>query len=63
MCGIIGFKGETAGSVIFESLKRLEYRGYDSWGIALDGDKISILRKIGKISERQELTENTWSIR
>jgi len=54
MCGIIGFKGKTAGSVIFESLKRLEYRGYDSWGIALDGDKISILRKTGKISELPE---------
>jgi len=50
MCGIIGFIGNHAGSVIFDSLKRLEYRGYDSWGIALDGEKIRLLRKTGKIS-------------
>ncbi|MFH1234891.1 MAG: glutamine--fructose-6-phosphate transaminase (isomerizing) [Candidatus Diapherotrites archaeon] len=50
MCGIIGFKGrENAGKAIFEGLKRLEYRGYDSWGIALNSGSLAIFRKPGKI--------------
>ncbi|MCL4366489.1 hypothetical protein M1437_04665 [Patescibacteria group bacterium] len=36
MCGIFGYSGpKNASEVILEGLKRLEYRGYDSWGIAL----------------------------
>ncbi len=49
MCGIVGFKGRNAGSVIFNALKRLEYRGYDSWGIALNGKRLSVYRKTGRI--------------
>ncbi len=51
MCGIVGFKGLNAGSVVFEALKQLEYRGYDSWGIALNGEKLSVYRKTGKIDK------------
>ena len=53
MCGIIGFTGSrNAVPVILEGLKRLEYRGYDSAGIAChDGADIDVLRCKGKISE------------
>ena len=34
MCGIFGYVGKgDAGKIIFDGLKRLEYRGYDSWGV------------------------------
>ncbi|MGE4611423.1 MAG: glutamine--fructose-6-phosphate transaminase (isomerizing) [Paracoccaceae bacterium] len=53
MCGIIGILGtsEVAPSII-ETLRRLEYRGYDSAGIAtLDGRTITCRRAVGKLSE------------
>ena len=35
MCGIVGYFGKNDGApVVIDGLKRLEYRGYDSWGIA-----------------------------
>lgn len=50
MCGIIGYKGdENATSIIIEGLKSLEYRGYDSWGLAMKNGKISILKKVGMV--------------
>src|SRR3989344_3444408 len=53
MCGIFGDTGKNnnAASVILEGLKKLEYRGYDSWGVAVPGlnDLISVRKKIGKI--------------
>ncbi|MEM0360029.1 MAG: glutamine--fructose-6-phosphate transaminase (isomerizing) [Candidatus Diapherotrites archaeon] len=50
MCGIIGFKGKnSAGRIVFEGLKRLEYRGYDSWGIAINDSSLKIFKKPGKI--------------
>lgn len=53
MCGIIGYKGpRNALSVELKGLKSLEYRGYDSWGIAsFNGNKIDVIKKVGKISE------------
>ncbi|MEJ7652232.1 MAG: glutamine--fructose-6-phosphate transaminase (isomerizing) [Chloroflexia bacterium] len=54
MCGIFAYTGpETAAAeMILDGLRRLEYRGYDSWGIAVR-DNCSILteRKVGKIGE------------
>lgn len=41
--------GENAGSIVFEALKQLEYRGYDSWGLALNGKKLSVHRETGRI--------------
>ncbi|MGE3278869.1 MAG: glutamine--fructose-6-phosphate transaminase (isomerizing) [Candidatus Altimarinota bacterium] len=54
MCGIFAYKGyqKNAPSMVFEGLKKLEYRGYDSWGIAWKkGESIQTYRKVGKISE------------
>jgi len=57
MCGIVGYIGEKdATPIILNGLKRLEYRGYDSAGIAiLEGDSISVRRDAGKLSRLEEL--------
>jgi glutamine---fructose-6-phosphate transaminase (isomerizing) len=52
MCGIFGFVSQKENSPkrILEGLKKLEYRGYDSWGVAvISNNKIFIKKKIGKI--------------
>ena len=57
MCGIIGVVGKNkAESLLLEGLKRLEYRGYDSAGIAtLVDEKIEKRRASGKISNLSKL--------
>ncbi|HLC89220.1 MAG TPA: glutamine--fructose-6-phosphate transaminase (isomerizing) [Candidatus Nanoarchaeia archaeon] len=51
MCGIIGYKGKKNGcEVVLNGLKDLEYRGYDSWGIAALNGSINIVKDVGKIS-------------
>ena len=59
MCGIIGYVGEeNATPVLIEGLKRLEYRGYDSAGIALlHGGEISVARSAGKLVNLEQLVE------
>jgi glucosamine--fructose-6-phosphate aminotransferase (isomerizing) len=56
MCGIVGYTGpREAGPILIEGLRRLEYRGYDSAGIALvdeDGD-LFVEKKAGKLSNLQ----------
>jgi len=56
MCGIVGYFGYgDAKSIIVKGLKRLEYRGYDSAGIALyDGSDIKIIKTKGKVSDLEE---------
>lgn len=51
MCGIFGYVGGgDATSIVFDGLKNLEYRGYDSWGIAsIHSKKIFVQKQIGKI--------------
>ena len=51
MCGIIGFVGSgEAAPVLLDGLKRLEYRGYDSAGVAVSGaDGINMVKTIGKV--------------
>jgi len=59
MCGIVGYIGsrETA-KVLIEGLRRLEYRGYDSAGIAVfQKGKVEIRRKVGKLTNLEELIE------
>ena len=53
MCGIIGYVGKKAASpILLEGLRRLEYRGYDSAGVALaSGGELLIRKKMGKIGE------------
>ena len=56
MCGIIGYKGKrNVKDVLVEGLSTLEYRGYDSAGIAvLDNKKVRIVKSIGKIENLRE---------
>lgn len=53
MCGIVGYTGTLqAKGVLLEGLKRLEYRGYDSAGIAVeDGRGINVVKRLGKVSD------------
>ncbi len=52
MCGIIGYIGDKQASpILLEGLEKLEYRGYDSAGVAvLDGDKLSVRKKKGRLA-------------
>ena len=61
MCGIIGYSGSTknAKNAIVTGLKNLEYRGYDSAGIALvQNNKINLYKSQGKISKLEEKIKN-----
>ena len=50
MCGIVGFVGENdAAPILMEGLRRLEYRGYDSAGIAVKGDNVTVVKEKGRI--------------
>lgn len=55
MCGIFGYMGQkNSKDLILEGLKRLEYRGYDSWGVAiLDKGKIYQYKNIGEIQKEK----------
>jgi glutamine---fructose-6-phosphate transaminase (isomerizing) len=57
MCGIIGYLGpQEAMPIILDGLKRLEYRGYDSAGMAVIGDHgLAIRRSLGKLKELENL--------
>ncbi len=55
MCGIVGYTGpREAYPVILKGLKRLEYRGYDSSGVALLNGELKVYKKKGKVSELEE---------
>ena len=56
MCGIVGYIGQQkADLILIEGLKRLEYRGYDSAGLAiLDGEKCSLVKAVGRVSELED---------
>ncbi|MCA9703531.1 MAG: glutamine--fructose-6-phosphate aminotransferase, partial [Methanolinea sp.] len=52
MCGIIGYCGlSQAAPVLVKGLRRLEYRGYDSYGIAVSNRDIVVSKRQGKVSE------------
>lgn len=55
MCGIVGYTGrKCASKILLKNLKRLEYRGYDSSGIALVNDSFYVKKKCGKIAVLEE---------
>ena len=56
MCGIVGYTGpREAYPIIIKGLKRLEYRGYDSTGVALqNGHGLNVYKKKGKVAELEE---------
>lgn len=58
MCGIVGYIGDrSAKEIVIDGLKKLEYRGYDSAGIALcKNGKIKIKKEIGKIENLEKIT-------
>ena len=60
MCGIVGFTGKTnAAGVLLDGLEKLEYRGYDSAGIAvLDNGKIKIEKTTERIKNLKDKTDN-----
>jgi glutamine---fructose-6-phosphate transaminase (isomerizing) len=53
MCGIVGYVGSRkASTIILEGLKRLEYRGYDSAGLAIAQDQgITVVRQVGRVAQ------------
>ncbi|MGY2083903.1 glutamine--fructose-6-phosphate transaminase (isomerizing) [Blastococcus sp. SYSU DS0539] len=57
MCGIVGYVGpQDATGVVLEGLRRLEYRGYDSAGIAVvDGAELSTAKKAGKLANLEKV--------
>lgn len=59
MCGIVGYLGpQDAYPILIKGLKRLEYRGYDSAGVALlDDGKLHLYKKQGKVSELENEAE------
>ena len=63
MCGIVAYIGpREASDVIIRGLKRLEYRGYDSSGIALLNGSLNIYKKKGKVDRAgfEEIKEIVW---
>ena len=56
MCGIVGYAGrQQALPILLEGLRRLEYRGYDSAGVAvLDGGELQVVRKAGKLNALEQ---------
>jgi glucosamine--fructose-6-phosphate aminotransferase (isomerizing) len=60
MCGIVGYIGkENTSKILIDGLKELEYRGYDSAGIAiLENDKFDVYKAVGKIKNLEEKVEH-----
>ncbi|MET0462764.1 MAG: glutamine--fructose-6-phosphate transaminase (isomerizing) [Chitinophagaceae bacterium] len=55
MCGIVGYTGpRQAYPIIIKGLKRLEYRGYDSTGVALQNNNLKVYKKKGKVADLEE---------
>ncbi len=59
MCGIVAYIGDKeAYPILIKGLHRLEYRGYDSAGLALLQDKVNVIKTKGKVSDLEEYCES-----
>ena len=66
MCGIVGFTGhKQAAPILLAGLKKLEYRGYDSAGIAVrDGEELAqVVKATGKLKNLSEKTDGGNSLK
>lgn len=65
MCGIVGYIGmQNAAPILLEGLKKLEYRGYDSAGIAvMQNGSIAVSKVTGRIAANRRIWQNPsqWS--
>ena len=61
MCGLVGYLGNrSAKDIIINGLKRLEYRGYDSSGIALlENNNLNYIKKAGKVSDLHLIVDDS----
>jgi glucosamine--fructose-6-phosphate aminotransferase (isomerizing) len=65
MCGIVAYiGGKPAQNILIEGLKRLEYRGYDSAGVAtLEDDGLHVVRAVGRVSNVEDRLESMGGLR
>jgi glucosamine--fructose-6-phosphate aminotransferase (isomerizing) len=62
MCGIVGYVGpDQALPIVIEGLRRLEYRGYDSAGVAVTGPGLTVMKRAGKLAELEAALKSEGS--
>src|SRR5690606_7194623 len=63
MCGIVGYIGnKPAQQLLVEGLKRLEYRGYDSAGVAILNGGLSVCRAVGRVANLEDKLEEIGGV-
>ena len=64
MCGIVGYIGNAqAAPILIKGLSKLEYRGYDSAGIAVFGDQVQVVKAKGRLAELDEKVKNMGGVK